>query len=738
MVRKSKRKLPLLRLMVVLLLFSPMAVSSSPVISFQDGSDNGKFLLSNESSVDAPIDFPSVRSELADVDDDGLLETAFNDNGDLTIVDKSGNAQFLVQNAGLPSGTGKLAVGDKNNDDVVEIYYPNTADSSYIYKVTKQGNPQRVTSISGSAASAVIGIADFNQDGDKDIVFVGTSQTIKYLDNQAVQSTQYSGIGINRNVGVGPIADYNGNGVPRVPVVDGSQIVSLIDSSGNKEKLNNNLKAKKDTLGAYDISSDGNPEIFYTGTSGEMNYFFSNGTSKSFKTSSGQTLVARSIISKAVDTQVQTKNIDTGNPEQGAFGYDPGDPLPNVTDYRVFDVSGLSTSEKRDSGQLVHSGLNETVDIDKLSQGDYRFSFEVTNEGASTWQLTSQDELFHDNVPDTWTREQTYYNTSGSTFFGGNLSGNTINWDAGQGGSVDVGQKLYAEYIVEVPEQDYNLQQQFLVNDSESGAGSRDFHRLKVKDLGNLDVEIHEPPNNTVVQINKTFDINATATCSGGFCGDINADPRYNESGARTVIRTSTDDPFRVQNFFTGNCDDVSSGEKCRLVYLVNATGTEGSRFNLDVNVSSNYTKIPQASSNNSLVGLNSFILMGLNWSVTNFGYVEPGAVDQPAVCSVASFCPTYNVVIENYSIPVDALWVKGSDLISQENPAYEIGIGNVSYSLINDSTTSEPIRKSYRRVATDLAAGTILPTYYWLDVPTGIVQSQYSGQITFKANNSG
>jgi hypothetical protein len=115
--------------------------------------------------------------------------------------------------------------------------------------------------------------------------------------------------------------------------------------------------------------------------------------------------------------------------------------LPNVTGYRVFDVSGLSTSEKRDSGQLVHSGLNETVNIDKLSQGDYRFSFTVINEGASTWQLTSQDELFHDNVPDTWTRKQTYYNASGSTFFGGNLSGNRINWDTSQGGSVDVGQE---------------------------------------------------------------------------------------------------------------------------------------------------------------------------------------------------------------------------------------------------------------------------------------------------------
>lgn len=418
------------------------------------------------------------------------------------------------------------------------------------------------------------------------------------------------------------------------------------------------------------------------------------------------------------------------------FGYDSGEPLPNITQYRVYDVTGLSTTEKRSSGELIHSGLNETVTINQQSPGEYRFSFRVTNEGASTWYLNSSDQMFHENVPDTWNRQQTYYNISTDTFFGGNLSDNRINWDTGQGGSVDVGENLYAEYIVEIPEQDYSLQQQFFVNDSDSGAGSRDFHRLEVTELGQIDVEMHEPPNNTVYQINKTFDVNATVTCTGGFCGDIYADARYNTSDSREIIPSSENTPFYTKNFFTGNCDGMTSGEECRAVWLVNATGEEGSRYTIDVNATSNYTEIPETTSNRSLVGLNSFILMGLTWNTTNFGYIDPGEEDKPGLCNIWSTC-SYDVVIENYSIPVDDLWIKGSDLISQEDSSYNIGINNMSWSLQNDTSTSEPVQETYNHVASDLSPGTVLSTFYWLDAPTGIVQGQYTGQITFKANNS-
>lgn len=419
------------------------------------------------------------------------------------------------------------------------------------------------------------------------------------------------------------------------------------------------------------------------------------------------------------------------------FGYDSGEPLPNVSQMKVYDVTGLSTTDKRTSGQLIHTGLNETIIINQTEQKTYRFSFEVANRGASTWYLNSSDTMIHEPVEDTWKLEDVYYNITSNLFFGGNLSQNTLNWDTEQQGSLEVGEKLYAEYIIQIPHIQQNESREFFVNDSDSFSGSQDFHRLKVNRLGRLNVTMHEPPNNTVYQVNRTFDVNATIECLEGRCGDVTATPRYNETSSRSVIQPAESSPFYITDSASEGCSNMISGEKCRVLWAVNATGSEGSRYTIDVNASSSYSEIEEQNSSKNLIGLNSFILMGLDWETIDFGYIDPGEQDQMSKCTDYSNC-SYDVVIENYSVPVDNLWVKGTNIVSQEDSEYAIGISNMSYSLTNDISTEKPVEKSYTKVASDLSPGTVLSTFYWLDVPTGIITGQYTGQITFKANNSG
>ena len=419
------------------------------------------------------------------------------------------------------------------------------------------------------------------------------------------------------------------------------------------------------------------------------------------------------------------------------FGYDAGEPLPNVSQLEVYDVTGLSTTDKRASGQLIHTGLNETVIINQTEQRTYRFTFEVANRGASTWYLNSSDTMIHEPVEDAWNLDDVYYNITSNLFFGGNLSQNTLNWDTGQQGSLGVGEKLYAEYIIQIPHIQKNTSQEFLVNDSDSFSGSRDLHRLKINRLGQLNVTMHEPPNNTVYQVNRTFEMNATVECLGGKCGDVNATPRYNETGSRAVMPSTESSPFYITDYASSGCSNMSSGEKCRMLWAVNATGSEGSRYTIDVNSSSTYSEVEEENSSKNLIGLNSFILMGLEWETIDFGYIDPGEQDQMSKCTDYSNC-SYDVVIENYSVPVDNLWVKGTDLVSQEDSGYGIGISNMSYGLTNDISTEKPVENTYTKVASDLSPGTVLSTFYWLDVPTGIITGQYTGQITFKANNSG
>lgn len=420
------------------------------------------------------------------------------------------------------------------------------------------------------------------------------------------------------------------------------------------------------------------------------------------------------------------------------FGYDSGEPLPNVTDYRIYDVTGLSTTEKRNSGELVHQGLNETAILNHSSTSEYRFSFTVENDGASEWLINSSDEMEHRNVDNAWNLQEAYYNITSDLFFGGDLTDGNLVWDTSNQGSLEVGEQLEAEYILDLPAEDAELSQEFFVNDSKSGAGSRDYHNLRINELGELNVTMYEPPNNTVYQVNRTFDFNVSVGCSGGSCGDISMTPRYNTSSGKVPIPETENEPFYITNQAqSSNCDNLSAGEECWKQFLVNATGEEGDRFDVDVNTTSSYDKIGEEISNESLIGLNSFILMGLNWSQTDFGYIDPGQRDQPAECNVYSNC-SYNIVIENYSIGVDNLWVKGSDLISEQDPSYNIPIQNVSYSLNNDIDDENHLDEEYSHVASDLEPGTVLSSFYWLDVPFGIVTGQYSGQLTFKANNTG
>ena len=421
------------------------------------------------------------------------------------------------------------------------------------------------------------------------------------------------------------------------------------------------------------------------------------------------------------------------------FGYDAGEPLPNVTGMEIYNVTGLSTTEKRNSGELIYSGLNGTASINQTDPGNYRFSFEVTNQGASTWYLNSSDVMEHRNVNDAWPLEEVYYEISPDKYFGGGLSEGTVSWSTGDQTSLDVGESLYAEYIVNIPEETANYSQEFFVNDSTSRAGSRDSHKLEINHVGRLNVTMFEPPNNTVYQINKTFDVNATVECLEGLCGDVNSTPRYNTSSGMVPVPETISSPFYITRKVSSGCENLSAGEKCRLQWLINATGEEGENYLMDVNSSSaTYDVLNFSDSNDSLIGLNSFIVMGLNWTKIEFGYIDPGQQDAVARCNDPLQNCSYNVVVENYSVGIDNLWIKGTDLVSENNSDYRIGVTNMSYSLENNISTEKTITSTYSKVASNLDPGTILSTFYWLDMPQGLIEDWYTGQITFKANNTG
>lgn len=418
-----------------------------------------------------------------------------------------------------------------------------------------------------------------------------------------------------------------------------------------------------------------------------------------------------------------------------SFGTTSG-PLPNVTELRIYDVTGAANKEI--GGTLEDSGLNKTFSIDQASEREYRFSFRIENRGDQNWPIEAGDTLFHNGLDTGWTVNRVWYNIT-ADFDGGSFSTGKVDWDTSNTGVLESqadNDTMYAKYLVNITAaQSQQFSQRFLVNDTSNSSGSQDYHRLNVTKYGYLELDMLEPPNDTVVRVNKSFIMNASATCRNGECGQVSLSARDNSSGSFTSIPLNTGEPFNTNNSNPRVCDnDLKKDETCYVSWFVNATGPVESYHLIDVSGSSDVPEVQDNDSENHLVQINTAIIMDLNWSTIDFGLLDPGARNKTAKNNSDR---GYNISISADSNPVDDLWVKATDLRSDKLD-YTIFAENISYSLQNDIDTEKPLSNTYSHVISSISPGTVLTTYYWIDVPFGIYEGGYTGSIYFKANSTG
>lgn len=246
---------------------STATADSQPVMAFRTADTGTVAMYAADGTVTDLGVSAAVVGPLYDVDGDGLLEALYVDgNGGINHVDRQGDTGSLAAD-GAPTSKTMLAVGDRNGDSTPEVYYVNTDDNNYVYKVEPGGQPERVTA---TAAKAVLGVADFDGEGDADLVFAGGSSTIKYYDGD-VHSTGYSSIGSNNGFGAGAPADFDGDGVASVPIVDGSNNPALVHADGTKSAYKSGSAAKAPIAGV-DVTGDGVLDLVYVDKDGNVAY----------------------------------------------------------------------------------------------------------------------------------------------------------------------------------------------------------------------------------------------------------------------------------------------------------------------------------------------------------------------------------------------------------------------------------------------------------------------------------
>ncbi|MDL0126375.1 hypothetical protein PNQ92_13295, partial [Halobacterium salinarum] len=160
-------------------------------------------------------------------------------------------------------------------------------------------NASKIVGIDGSGDTDIIasppngcggvaGVKDIDGDGSLEMVFVDSSQQIRYLEqNGATTKVQNGGVGANNSTGFGSPAVFPGSpsGLPEIPYIDGSNNVALVTHGGTKTVLASGA-AKKAAIAPIDIDGDGDLELAFLGSNNGKIKYVDNIRGKTNSTSS--------------------------------------------------------------------------------------------------------------------------------------------------------------------------------------------------------------------------------------------------------------------------------------------------------------------------------------------------------------------------------------------------------------------------------------------------------------------
>jgi hypothetical protein len=219
-----------------------------------------------------------------------------------------------------------------------------------------------------------------------------------------------------------------------------------------------------------------------------------------------------------------------------------------------------------------------------------------------------------------------------------------------------------------------------------------------------------------------------------GTCGQINGSVKYNSSGTgpeTDISNTTGAVPFYTFDPNPRSCGQMSENDNCTLTWTVNSTGNLGDFYNIGVWFG-NATGGNQTQ--NQTIEIGKVLLMSLIFDAVEFGILDPGEENQSAINNSDHF---YNISVNKNSNNLDYLWIKAGDLAGDSWPGYKIIPGNISWSFINSHNTGTVIGYHYSLMDTSVPSGQNKTTYYWIDIPYGLMAQNYIGQMTIKANAS-
>lgn len=205
----------------------------------------------------------------ADLDGDGTAETPYvhGSTNKLRLIDTNNETSGVLTDDVRDTPT-RLWTGSWNGSGTA-VFYANKTDKD-IYYVKHGQSPVHVASVK---SKGVVGAGDIDGDGADELVYIGDSSEILYLEQDGTSHATGVASGSNNGIGMGEPADFNDDGTDRVPYIDGSNNVKLVDASGNTKTIVSGGAAKTFVAPYNWDTSDSQPEItFVDSTTFEIEY----------------------------------------------------------------------------------------------------------------------------------------------------------------------------------------------------------------------------------------------------------------------------------------------------------------------------------------------------------------------------------------------------------------------------------------------------------------------------------
>jgi hypothetical protein len=198
-----------------------------------------------------------------DIDADGREEVPFTDGDVVSVTDDNNETEgFSNTSAATGAGTGNLWAGSFDGDP--NSVYFSGSNNNNLKRVDADGNVFSVVTSEQQLAVGGVGDVDPAATGEELVYTDGGQFAYK---RESGTTEKFGDLSPGNGVAIGQPADFDGDGTARVPFVDGSGNLKLLNLSSKKAtELSTGEAVDKTPLATLDYDGDTNLEVMYLNT----------------------------------------------------------------------------------------------------------------------------------------------------------------------------------------------------------------------------------------------------------------------------------------------------------------------------------------------------------------------------------------------------------------------------------------------------------------------------------------